>query len=364
MFNDILEKLRELSRIGRVCRRTGQWAILASILACGGCVNRIAANRLIAAPNADFQKNETAWRATWTNFLALVTTNQMVSLEIPVGPPEATISVLEVPPAEYHRKFVERMQLKPGGGGSFTLNVETNALATFTQLPAPATIVALHGYGMMKEGMAPWAFQLAQAGYRVVAIDLRGHGHSTGRTIGFGKFETVDLSQVLDALQSRGLCDERVGVLGVSYGATLALHWAAREPRIRVVVAIAPYDDAELAFERFAKMANLPFPRGFIRRAAHAAAARLDLDWRDWSGGASIRKMNQPVLLITGGKDPICPPEDLERLKAAALGRAQTLVLPEANHYVIGASLDSLAEPIHSWLKQHLRADTGGHSSP
>jgi pimeloyl-ACP methyl ester carboxylesterase len=333
------------------------------MLACSGCVSRMAANRLIAAPNAEFQKNETAWQLAWTNFLALVTTNQMLSLDVPVGPPDATISVLEVPPGEYHRKFVSRVQSKPGGGGSFSLHIETNALMTFTQLPTPATVVVLHGYGMMKEGMAPWAFQLAQAGYRVVAIDLRGHGHSTGRTIGFGKFETTDLSQVLDVLQSRGLCDESIGVLGVSYGATLALHWAAREPRIQVVVAISPYDNPEVAFERFAKMANLPFPHSFIRRAAHSAAARLDLDWSDWSGGASIRRMNQPVLLITGGKDPICPPEDLERLRAAALGQARTFVLPEANHYVIGASLDSLAEPIHTWLRQHLRKAAGQRPS-
>jgi len=325
-----------------------------AMVAGSGCISRMAADRLIAAPNADFQKNEAAWNAAWTNFLALVTTNTIVPMTVPVGPPDATLSILEVPPGEYHRKFVSRVEQKANGRFTFSLHVETNLVNTFAQLPAPATVLLLHGYGMMKEGMAPWAFQLAQAGYRVVAVDLRGHGHSTGNRIGFGKFETTDLSQVLDALRERGLCDKSVGVLGVSYGATLALHWAAREPRIQAVIAIAPYDDPEVAFERFARMANLPFPRRVIRRAASSAAARLDLEWSDWSGVAAISRLKQPVLLITGGKDPICPPEDLQRLQAAALGKAATFVLPDANHYVIGASLDSLAKPIHGWLRDHL----------
>ena len=346
-----------------IVRRARGWLALAILLVaalCSGCVTRIAADRLIAAPNADFQKNEAGWNAAWTNFLALVTTNRMSPIRIQVGPPNATLSVLEVPPGEYHRKFVSRMETKPNGGGSFSLMVETNSENTFVQLAEPATIILLHGYGMMKEGMAPWAFQLAQIGYRVLAVDLRGHGHSTGNRIGFGKFETVDLSQMLDALRDRGLCDEQVGVLGVSYGGTLALHWAAREPRIKVVVAISPYDDPEVTFERFAKMASLPFSRRFIRRAASSAASRLAIEWTDWSGAAAIRRLPQPVLLITGGKDPICPPEDLERLRAAALGKAKTVVLPEANHFVIGASLDSLAEPVHGWLGVHLRTEAGG----
>src|SRR4030095_1921519 len=107
MFTDILEMPRKLARLRRVCPRAGQWAghlaVLTAMLACSGCVSRMAANRLIAAPNVEFQKNETAWQLAWTNFLALVTTNQMLSLDVPVGPPDATISVLEVPPGEYHR---------------------------------------------------------------------------------------------------------------------------------------------------------------------------------------------------------------------------------------------------------------------
>ena len=49
----------------------------------------------------------------------------------------------------------------------------------------------------------PWALVLAKAGYRVVLVDLRGHGHSTGDRIYFGGIERTDLVQCLDALTQR-----------------------------------------------------------------------------------------------------------------------------------------------------------------
>ncbi len=72
---------------------------------------------------------------------------------------------------------------------------------------------------------------LAQVGYRVVLIDLRGHGQSTGPTISYGKFETADLKQVLNHTARHRVGALKVGVVGIGYGANLALHWAARDPK-------------------------------------------------------------------------------------------------------------------------------------
>ena len=43
------------------------------------------------------------------------------------------------------------------------------------------TVFLLHGYGLAEFSMVPWAWCLAQEGWRCVLVDLRGHGKSTGK---------------------------------------------------------------------------------------------------------------------------------------------------------------------------------------
>jgi pimeloyl-ACP methyl ester carboxylesterase len=325
------------------------------LLIASGCgMSHLAANRIIAAPNQHQRGALTAWNSVWTNLLSKVTTNPLVTVTIPVGPPEAALSAMELPPRDYHSRFVTTFEHKPGGKGTLSLRWEPEPTNTFQPLEVPATILVLHGYGMMKEAMAPWAFVLAQAGFRVVAVDLRGHGQSTGSKIAFGKYETGDLRQVLDYLRARGLCDERVGVLGLSYGATLALNWAARDARVRAVVAIAPYNQPDDAIARFAEMENVPIPRRLVRSAAASAGVKLDLKWRDWSAEAAMRRLRQPVLLVGGGKDTVSRPEDILKLKQASGGESKSLEVPEANHYAVGLWMQDLAGPITTWFRERL----------
>src|SRR5207244_12260745 len=91
-----------------------------------------------------------------------------------------------------------------------------------------------------------------QRGYRVVLLDLRRQRAPTGETISYGKYEAADIRQLSDCLEAQRVCGGNAGVLGLGYGADLALHWAARDPRIRTVVAIAPYNQPEQAFQRTA----------------------------------------------------------------------------------------------------------------
>ncbi len=78
--------------------------------------------------------------------------------------------------------------------------------------PSRGTVLLLHGYLQNKNYVTPWAVRLAQAGFRCLVVDLRGHGASTGDHISFGAFESNDLSRVLDDLQRRGWDVSRVGI--------------------------------------------------------------------------------------------------------------------------------------------------------
>ena len=64
-----------------------------------------------------------------------------------------------------------------------------------------------------------------------------------------GQYLRTDLAQCLDALEQRGICKGPVGALGISYGAVLALQWAAVDPRVQSVIAISPYLDPGTAME-------------------------------------------------------------------------------------------------------------------
>jgi pimeloyl-ACP methyl ester carboxylesterase len=207
---------------------------------------------------------------------------------------------------------------------------------------------------LSKESMVLWGFLLAQSGYRVVLVDLRGHGQSTGDTVSYGKYETKDLKQLLDYMIARQQCDSLVGVLGVSYGATLALHWAAHDPRIGTVVAVAPYNHPEDAILRLARELDIPITRGAAEKAVALSAARLDLKWADWSGEAAIRQVRVPVLLIGGGNDSISRPDDLAALQKAAAGESKLILIPHANHFAISAWFHELADPVKKWFQTRL----------
>ncbi len=103
------------------------------------------------------------------------------------------------------------------------------------------TVFVLHGIGARGCTMYSTARDLNRAGYRAVLVDLRGQGRSTGEYITYGVREAQDLVQVLDALEQHGKIAGKAGVYGLSYGATTSIHWAARDPRIRAVVAVEPF---------------------------------------------------------------------------------------------------------------------------
>ena len=212
----------------------------------------------------------------------------------------------------------------------------------------------LHGYSVQKEIMIPWAFLLAEAGYRAILVDLRGHGQSTGQNFSCGKYETSDLVQLLDYLTEEHICKGPIGVLGLSFGADLALQWAARDPRVGAVVAIAPYNRPEEAFLRFAKEMKIPVSAKALELALGLVASRLDLNWVDMSGVEAVRRITRPVLLIGGEKDMISPPADLEQIRQAAAAGTRVLMIPEANHFVIGFWFHEISAPVKDWFDKML----------
>lgn len=104
-----------------------------------------------------------------------------------------------------------------------------------------AAVMVLHGLGGNRLSMLGVAQGLAEAGYGVLLLDLRGHGDSDGEFVPYGGPEAEDVVAATAYLQARPEVDpERIGALGWSLGAQVAIMGAALDENVKAVVADGP----------------------------------------------------------------------------------------------------------------------------
>jgi pimeloyl-ACP methyl ester carboxylesterase len=223
------------------------------------------------------------------------------------------------------------------------------------------TIFILHGIGDRKENVPYrlWARILAQAGYRAILVDLRGHGRSTGEYLTYGVTESSDLRQLLDQMQTENLVYGPVGVWGISYGAAVAIQWAAADPRIKAVVALEPFCTLRDAVTDFAPVVLGHFTflasPGVLSAVTHAAAAQAGFRAEQASPLRAIQKTDAPVLLVHGTDDHHLYPDHSIRLHQAAMEHSDLYMVEGANHLTLWIhDLPTVREKVTSWLDRQL----------
>lgn len=93
------------------------------------------------------------------------------------------------------------------------------------------------------------ARRFAASGYEVLAYGQRGFGGSGGLIDLAGEATQTDVSTVITwALKNTPASRTKIASVGISYGAVMSLLAAARDPRIRVVVAMSGWSDLAAAF--------------------------------------------------------------------------------------------------------------------
>ena len=123
-------------------------------------------------------------------------------------------------------------------------------MPTGVAAPVPAVLL-LHGYGEERSVWRDFTRQLADRGWAVMSLDLRGHGESKTRNqrpiqpspdwkTSAHEFP-VDLDPALDWLKARPRIDtQKIVVIGTGTGANLALIASGRFPEVRTVIAVNP----------------------------------------------------------------------------------------------------------------------------
>jgi len=338
------------------------WAVLVLALLAAGCSpGSIIARQLRVAPNQQPEwltkpgrwipeakvtlRYEVPDPARWI-------THQWAS----VGTPPVALRLGIIEPGHYGFEPSGRWETnKSRSVFRFEMRVSPDAgKARSTNAPR-GTLFLLHGYGLQHDVLVPWGIALAEAGWRCVLVDLRGHGDSGGKTITFGIQETDEMIALVSELERRNAIAGPVGVLGDSYGAAIGIRWALRDPRIGTVVAMAPYDKLGDAMEGLRASYSRWVPAAWVRQAARELPRQLGVpsDALDTTSAPALRPV--PAFLIAGDADPVASIDAVRRVAARMGPDTRVQVLPKSGHEEIPYEFDALLSPVREWFAEHLR---------
>lgn len=327
------------------------------LLSTSGCISSILAKTVIRAPNKDnkpWAVRDKAYRARLAKIYAEEFTVDVW--------PSAKLSVAVIEPGDYQLSYRVFLKTNQAGKKRIVSEIEWDrpdpdaTPATWNR----KTVLVLHGYRDSKENVLHWALALAEAGYRAVLVDFRGHGRSTGDVISYGAFEAPDLKQVITVLEERKLFTDKIGVLGVSYGASVGLLLAAQDDRVGTVVGLEPYSSAATGVVEFARgvapsqtksISDEQFQKG-LELAEQSGGFR----WSDADVLAQSASIKVPFLLFHGDKDTWLSPDNSRRLRANAPAGSKLGIVKGDNHMTLSLRLEPLRESVISWFNENLQA--------
>ncbi len=336
----------------------GVWVCLTLVLlgstACSP--SRLLSRAMLRAPNTYPTWLAPAPRVTFRLPASLLT--NLPTERIQVGPPPAELAVMHVPAGDYQVR-VTSTNLFRRGRPEYRFSMKAvfplTASEAGTEAQARGTVVILHGYGVDSLSMLPWGVILAEAGYQSVLVDLRGHGESSGRRFHFGTVEVRDVQQVLDRLLQEGRAREPVAVLGDSFGAALALRWAASDSRIVAVVALAPYAELLPAILGLREDYAAWVPRGWVDAAARRLPGALGVDPESLDTTSVAEGLQTPTLLVAAGQDGIAPAPAVGQLARLCAGPVKYLTVASAHHESLPFHFEELREVVVDWLEAYCR---------
>jgi uncharacterized protein len=215
-----------------------------------------------------------------------------------------------------------------------------------------ATVLLIGGGGSNRMGPLRHAKMLERLGYGVLVFDSRGLGHSEGTPNSYGWDWDKDIDAALAYLKQRDEVDPaRIGALGLSTGADMAIDAAGRRSDIAAVVADGSaaigYHDIEAYTSKTIDRAPmwLLFKTMEVVRAGSAPKVSL---------ADRIAKTRSPHLLISAGK----PEKEWGELyDRAGRDRTENWYLPKGSHTAaLKQYPEQYEERVSAFFAQHLDA--------
>jgi pimeloyl-ACP methyl ester carboxylesterase len=225
----------------------------------------------------------------------------------------------------------------------------------YQQLGSGRDLVMIHG---ITGNLAAWHLKMVPVladHFRVLTYDLRGHGYSDVPPTHYSPDDMAeDLRGLLDAL---GV--QRPAIVGHSYGADIALYFAARHPaRVSEVIAIEAALPALETLRRSDGWVGWQYWTQALEQAGHQVPPEHSSDLRymmratidlpkQWGPLKGLPRNPKPLLRLL---DETSLPEDYRKVGTLSLERLDTLETPVVLLYADGSAfLDTFDH-----LRQHL----------
>ena len=207
------------------------------------------------------------------------------------------------------------------------------------------------------DGLTFVARTLHDAGYAVLAFDLRGHGASEGDRFSLGHHERKDIAAAVDHLVSRGHPIARVAIIGESMGASAAIQALRLRPGVGAVVADSAYADGPSIVDEAGPDAT-GLPGIFTPGIVWASRTLLGLDADAVDPERVVRDSPaRPFLFIHCEGDDLIRVHHARRLReASAHPESELWVVPGCGH--VGASTaapEEYARRLLAFLDARLR---------
>jgi 2,6-dihydroxypseudooxynicotine hydrolase len=191
----------------------------------------------------------------------------------------------------------------------------------------PPLVLLVPGLDSVKEELFAIENDFLRRGMATLAVDGPGQGENSPRFPIRADWAVV-IRQLLDGLRGRKDVDlERVGLMGISMGGIYGPRAAAREKRLRAVIALAgPYDLSECwaALNPLTKGGYIFYTKSRDEAEAFEKTKALTLR-------GVLDKVTCPLLVIHGARDRLFPPDQAERIAREA-PKATLLLYPDGNH--------------------------------
>jgi fermentation-respiration switch protein FrsA (DUF1100 family) len=174
---------------------------------------------------------------------------------------------------------------------------------------------------------------LVQVGFSVLLYDYRGRGESGGKRSSAGDREQWGVLGALDYINGRGIPTERIGLLGFSLGASVAILVAAKITAIPAIVADSAFVDWFRDLERIA-LHGWVLPRWFVVPIVVVGRLFFQANFANVRPIKEVRHIApRPVLFIHGADDTVIPPEEtLELYRASGNPENSVWIVPSATH--------------------------------
>lgn len=206
---------------------------------------------------------------------------------------------------------------------------------------------------------------LVESGFSVLLFDFRARGESGGRRSSEGDREQWDVFGAIDYVEGRGILVERIGLLGFSLGAGVAILVAAQEPRIPAVVSDSGFLDYMMELSRL-YIGPFLLPSWFAVFVLLAGRAFFSVNFSNVRPVHVVEGISQPIFFIHGQNDPVIPAGESRELHIVSDNHEDRVwIVPDAEHVNVYRKMpEEYIRRVTPFFRRHMPVPPEGDHDP